>query len=213
MKNSMLDLVSTRADESMQLWVAGCSYSHGAGVNKHQRYGQLISNKLNLPVSFLTQVGTSVDWAADQILRSDIRSGDIVIWGLTGSSRFAYTDQKYQLHHVCLENFDRIPNLSDFINKKFLISNHMIYNTLKSIEQVRNYLNKLSCKFVLAVFPANVAEHDVQILDFTSKIKNSVLLFDPNKYEFIDYGYDNMHPGPAQHNWYANKILTHIGSL
>lgn len=207
------NLVANRISNNKQLWIVGCSYSHGIGINKSQRYGQLISNKIQLPVSFLTQGGTSNDWAADQILRSDIRPNDIVIWGLTGASRFLFLDQQYQCHNVRLENFDDVKDLSEFVNKKFLISNHMIYNTIRSVEQVKNYLNKLSCKFVLAVLPTNISEHDIQILDYTSELKGAILLFNPDDYTFIDYGTDNSHPGPKQHAWYANQILKHLGNL
>jgi hypothetical protein len=213
MKHSMLDLVSGRTNESKQLWIVGCSYAHGIGVSNKQRYGTLIGDALNISTAFLTKGGTSVDWAADQILRSDIRPDDIVVWGLTGSSRFTYADQLYRLHNVRLDNFDQVPDLSSFINKKFLVSNYMVYNTIKSIEQVKNYLDKLTCKFVLAVFPTNIAEHDIQILDFTSKLKNAIILFDPDNYSFIDYGTDLLHPGPLHHKFYADRILNHIGKL
>lgn len=203
-------MVAKRSSPNQQIWVVGCSYAHGIGVNADQRYGQIISEELNLPVSFLTQGGTSNDWAADQILRSDIQSNDIVVWGLTGASRFEYSDQSDRLHNVRLENFDQIPDLSNFVNKKLLISNHMIYNTIKSVEQVRNYLSKLSCRLVLAVFPTNIKEHDLQILDYTSRLKDAIILFDTNEYTFIDYGTDNSHPGPNQHKWYANTILKHL---
>ena len=208
-----LNLVDVRASDNKQLWVVGCSYAHGIGVDKSQRYGQLISNALELPVSFLTQGGTSNDWAADQILRSDIRPNDIVIWGLTGASRFVFLDQQYQCHNVRLENFDNVKDLSNFVNKKFLVSNHMIYNTIRSIEQVKNYLDKLSCTFVLAVLPTNIAEHDIQILDYTSKLEDAIILFNPDNYQFIDYGTDNSHPGPKQHVWYAEQILEHLGNI
>lgn len=208
-----LDLVANRVSNSKQLWIAGCSYSHGVGVSKNQRYGQIISDTLKLPVSFLTQGGTSNDWAADQILRSDIRADDIVIWGLTSASRFVFLDQQYHCHNVRLENFNNIKDLSELVNKKFLVSNHMIYNTVRSIEHVRNYLNKLSCRFVLAIFPLNTAEHDMQILDYTSKLKDAILLFNPANYQFIDYGTDNSHPGSKQHAWYAEQILKHLGNI
>lgn len=70
-------LVDTRKTDSNQIWVAGCSISHGMGVNHNERYGELIATKLNLPCSFLTRPGSAIDWATDQILRSDIREGDL----------------------------------------------------------------------------------------------------------------------------------------
>ncbi len=48
----MLTLADNRITPHQQLWIAGCSISHGIGVDKSQRYGQLIANNLGLPVSF-----------------------------------------------------------------------------------------------------------------------------------------------------------------
>ena len=94
-------LQDVRKTDSAQLWVAGCSISNGDGVTNSTRYGQLIADDLDLSVSFLTLGGTSLIWASDQLLRSDIRSGDIVVWGLTDFCRFPYYDiDNKMLRHV-----------------------------------------------------------------------------------------------------------------
>lgn len=208
-----LQLTAQRASSDAQIWIVGCSFAHGIGVKSHERFGKLISDNLNIPVSFLTQGGTSIEWAADQILRADIQPGDIVIWGLTGASRFSYLDETDVLNHVRIENFDQIKNLHTVIDKNLLVSNHMIYKAITCIEQVRHYLDTRLCKFVLAVLPTNISAHDLQILEYTSTLKHAILLFDTNNYSFIDYGTDNLHPGPKHNKWYAEQILTHLGKL
>jgi hypothetical protein len=208
-----LQLTAQRISNNAQIWIVGCSFAHGSGVRSDERFGKLISVELNLPVSFLTQAGTSIEWAADQILRSDIRPGDIVVWGLTGASRFTYLDELNELNHVRIENFDQIKNLHTVIDKNLLVSNHMIYKAITCIEQVKNYLEKLNCKFVVAVLPLNTSAHDLQILEYTSTLKHAILLFNTNDYSFIDYGTDNLHPGPNHNKWYAEQILTHLGKL
>ena len=79
-----LKLADVRKTNDAQLWISGCSNSHATGVAESERYGQLIANELGKQVSFLTCPGSSIEWQADQIIRSDIQAGDIVIWGLPG---------------------------------------------------------------------------------------------------------------------------------
>ena len=62
-------LVDGRRTPDQQLWISGCSVSHGVGVTQEQRYGQLIADSLGLPVSFLTEGGSSIPWAVDQLPR------------------------------------------------------------------------------------------------------------------------------------------------
>lgn len=206
-------LIAQRKTDKNQLWVVGCSFSHGSGVQLNQRFGQLVSDNLNLPVSFLTCPGSSVSWAADQILRSNIIKNDIIVWGVTGSSRFTFVSDEGNLCHVTFSNFDTFPNLDFYIRDKLLISNHMIYDTITHIEQVINFLGKINAKLVLAFMPCNGQEHDLQILEYASKLKNSIILYDPHNYSFLDYGDDNNHPGPLQHEHYAKIILSKINEI
>ena len=85
-----MPLTDTRKCKETQLWIAGCSISHGVGVDLTERYGHLLSTELNMPCSFLTRPGSAIDWAADQLLRSDIRKNDLVVWGITNPERITY---------------------------------------------------------------------------------------------------------------------------
>jgi hypothetical protein len=112
-KSIILKLSDVRKTSQPQLWVSGCSFAAGDGVQSNQRYGQILSDRLNLPVSFLAESGSSVTWAADQILRSDLRENDILIWGLTSIPRINYFKNN-KVHHVfpgpCehIKNFQKI---------------------------------------------------------------------------------------------------------
>ena len=207
-----LNLCDKRRSNDRQLWIAGCSFAAGVGVSKVQRYGNLIADKLNLPVSYLAQGGTSIEWAADQILRSDIRENDIVIWGITGAGRLCFYDERFDiLRHVTV--WDDTWRLDDFIKKKLLVSEHMIYKAVTHIAQVENYLKKISGQWVLIDLPLSGEEHDLQMSEYLSKSKNSSKLFDNDHREFIDRGTDGIHPGPKHHQWYANNILEKYNSL
>jgi len=208
--NNFLYLTESRKSDSAQLWIVGCSFSHGSGVNSNERYGQLLSDKLNLPVTFLTQPGSSIRWAADQILRSDIRKDDIVVWGLTGVSRFPYLDESNILHHVNTNNFNSTKNIKNYFQEQILVSNHLMYDAISSTEQVFNFLKKISSKFILAAMPCNTPSYDLKIYNYVSNLDYAIMLYDIHNYSFIDVGHDQQHPGPKQHQIYAQKILKAI---
>ncbi len=67
-KDKLLALADHRKTDQKQLWIAGCSLSHGIGVSESTRYGQLLADKTGMPASFLTYPGSNISWAADQIL-------------------------------------------------------------------------------------------------------------------------------------------------
>ena len=213
MNLGFLNLADSRKTDSYQLWIAGCSFAYGVGVQRDQRFGQLLAKKLNVPVSFLTCPGSSISWAADQILRSDINKNDVVVWALTGAGRFTFMNDQNILHHVGAANYKNLPIVKHYIDEKLLASNHMLYESFTHICQVKNYLDKIGAEFILAVMPLNGQEHDLQTIDFTKDIKNSIILFDQNDYSFIDFGTDRMHPGPLHHKWYADQIYSKYTNL
>ena len=70
------------SDQPSQLWVAGCSITAGVGVDDHQKFSNLIAQTFFKGKFFdLSNPGSSLSFAADQILRSDIRPGDFVFLG------------------------------------------------------------------------------------------------------------------------------------
>ena len=165
-----------RQGNDKQLWVSGCSFADGIGVSKQQRYGQLVADKLLLPVSFLTSPGSSIPWAADQILRSDIRANDIIIWGITAINRYVSYKNKIEInvHPQCfidpVDLFvelepDRPQVISSTTNikksmallsekqKKLLIedclSDDRIFQAIKSIFQVISFSEKSGAKLIL----------------------------------------------------------------
>jgi len=201
-----LTLQDLRQTDNPQLWVVGCSYAHGLGVNPDEKFGSLISKSLNLPVSFLTHPGSSIGWAADQILRSNIKKNDIIIWGLTGCNRFIFYDNKNH-HHMTAKNFSQNNNIGSFFKKNIFISDHVCFDAINRIDQVVNYLDKIEAKYVLGVFPLNLIDHEEYLQKYISQNENSCLL----KYDidnFVDYGTDDEHPGPKQHQIYADHILS-----
>jgi hypothetical protein len=203
---TMLELETNRQSDQPQLWVAGCSISHGEGVELNQRYGQLIANELNLPVSFLTRPGSSITWAADQILRSDIQSGDILVWGLTSMERIPYfkDNQLWHLNGLFYKNQSYFNMIVPF-NRLF--EKDVIYQAITDIHKVINFCNKLNVKLVLAGILTDLNHYTLNFDNYVPLCYYSDKAFVE---QFKDLGTDNSHPGPLTHAWYAEQILGNL---
>jgi hypothetical protein len=197
-----VSLADTRRVDGTQLWVAGCSFSHGVGITSENRYGELLSKKLNLPVSHLTQSGSSIEWAADQILRSDVRENDIVVWGLTNEYRFPYWNNKTdKAGHITQSVIDSGTNftLDRFVAKQLICNdNHLQYQAIIHIFQVINFCKKINAKLLIL----GLLTSHLSVL-FLNNIKEFFPYFNTSSFNHIDYGDDNLHPGIKQHQAYA----------
>lgn len=199
----MTKLVDKRKTEDCQIWIAGCSISHGVGVEDNKRYGAILSDLLERPASFLTYPGSSISWAADQILRADIRRGDIVIWGLTSDDRIPYFTNNNIAHvnsstYLIDRKFEKVFPLDE------LCSQNTFYRNLISVFQVSNFCQKINATLIFAsLLDNNVILH---IRNFPNLIVLSNL-WGKNLYDlFPDLGSDSKHPGPNSHKFYANEI-------
>ena len=201
--DQILSLTDVRKTDAVQLWIAGCSVSHGVGVTDSTRYGQLLANKLGSEVSFLTHAGSSIAWAADQILRSDIKSGDTVVWGLTSYARVVeFNANNFTFINAGQKEIKRESVLD------YLTSDQVLYHSVTSIHQVINFCKKINAKLIVASL---LDDHVVNYLqDFPDVIVLSKLWGrDPDNI-FIDLGTDNSHPGIKTHEFYADQIYQKI---
>jgi hypothetical protein len=196
---TFLELADTRKTPGPQLWIAGCSISHGMGVDPDQRYGQLISNQLNLPVSFLTCPGSSVMWAGDQILRSNICSGDTLVWGITSLERFCYYAYD-RVSHINISSYTQTPKFNSVVPLNELSSQNQIYQAITKIYQVLNFCNKINVKCVLAGLLTDLEHYN--IID-----DRYVCLTQEYKSYPMDMKNSDPHPGPDTHRRYADQIL------
>jgi len=183
--SSYLALTESRKTVDKQLWIAGCSIAHGVGVDKSEKFGTLISNKLDLEVSYLTRPGSSIDWANDQILRSDIRKNDILVWGITQEVRAPKLINGKVV-------FERDPYV--------LLDEISLYRAVTSVHQVVNFCRKVSVELIL--LPILCSER----LQLLMHDLDEFYLY-PYRPEFLDFGTDNVHPGPAQHRAWAEFCI------
>jgi hypothetical protein len=202
-ENSIRNLVDTRKVSGTQLWIAGCSHSHGVGVEKNLRYGQLLADKLKMSVSFLTESASSISWASDQILRSDINKNDIVVWGLTSPYRLTFwEDQTFHinLHSPINKDLSSIPYIKNI--EKMLVSDHMYYDAITHIDQVINHCRKIDAKLLILGIRESpeLVFHYRNTKEFFQFNKKNHWWFD----DFVDFGTDGRHPGPNQHQLFAD---------
>lgn len=193
-----LELKEKRKIDSICLWVAGCSTTDGVGVLPEERYGHLLEKKLNLPAIFLTKPASSISWAADQILRSDIRAGDIVVWGLTNEHRLFLWDPYYKnMADVKYDSKNKFGFSSRTIGELQLHETNLAI-AIQQIDAVKNFCQKTNSKLLLVNIHSSIALnlHLIPIKEF--------FLYICETDDYIDTGNDGLHPGPKQHQDYAN---------
>jgi len=193
-----LNLVDTRRTSEQNLWISGCSISHGVGVTLDQRYGQLLADSIQMPVSWLTAPGSSIEWAADQILRSDLQKDDILVWGLTTEYRACeWKDGK--LYHINIYNFEA----SETGSLPMISEENRLYKALLAINQVENFCNKIGAQLI--VFPI-ISTESLRLHLSKNKSYREI----DYQLGFIDYGSDGIHPGALQHQKYCDFLGQYI---
>lgn len=195
--STYLNLLDTRKSRSgTQFWIAGCSITSGVGVDPTQKFSEKISEYFGMPFSDLSEPGSSIEFAADQILRSDIRGGDIVIWGITSEYRATIWNRKLSAPKTFTPfRFDMKTNQADNI-----VDETRLYKALITICEVENYCNKIGATLVAVPILCSEA---LQLLLHKRKCYYQI----PYMPGYLDLGTDNLHPGPRHHQWYADQII------
>jgi hypothetical protein len=208
-----IKLVDTRKTSDKQMWSVGCSITHGIGVEAHERYGSLLAEQLKLPCSYLSRSGSSIGWAADQILRSDLRSGDLVVWGITGWPRITHVHEHQLLKGVTIACYKTHPEYQKIVSMDTLWSDQTFYHQFYSIQQVINCCKKNNVTLLLV----GLLNSNYSLLGYLKSQTNFVQIHYNLEYKdsrlsetYIDIGTDNQHPGSKQHLEYKNTILNFI---
>ena len=201
--------LAERTTNDPVLWVAGCSVSSAVGVEPNERWGHYVSNYFNLPEVNIAKGGTSITFAADQILRSDIRRGDRVIWGLTSVARVDFVSSE-GAYVSCGITQAKERNVFDLYTIDYFDSPTQHIQYTKAVKQVVNFCQKIGADLVLA----NMLCDSKPVVDYLKQLPNYVSCSDElglySESDFIDLGTDGMHPGPLQHKDFAEEIIKFI---
>ena len=197
-----LDLADTRKTHNPQLWIVGCSIAHGVGVDPVERFGESLKNNLGLETSWLTKPGSSISWASDQIIRSDIASGDLVCWGLTSSLRTEYFDGE-NLIQVLPSTYLQNKKIRSLVPIERIEDDNHLYQCFRAVEQARNHCKKVGAR--LLIIPV-IHSALIPLISHLDNVRISVR----KSAQYIDYGADNEHPGPLQHSMFAKLFLNMV---
>ena len=203
----MLTLNDQRKNNNKQLWVSGCSTTVGTGVEIHERYANILAEKLNLPLCMLATPGASVAYAADQILRSNIQKDDLVVLGITNHQRKTYYyEENSEIIHVTAANFKEQNRKIDLTDPTLL------YDSITAVHRVLNFCQAVNAKVILIGVHIDI-EFAMYLKDIPSYVHANGF-YGANKNDmFKDLGNDMTHPGPLTHKWYAEKILDKLKEI
>jgi hypothetical protein len=206
-------MLNKRPSDEPVVWIAGCSIAHGIAVEQTQRFGNLVSEQLKMTPVYLTEPGTSIEWSTNQILRSDIRPGDKLVWGVTGINRYYYYAEDGRSQNIAWFYYKLNPSFQKTIDERRLTDMNLAYKASDYIHQVTNFLKKVGSVdyCMIWVMPKNQKNQTEVFLKLTQDIPKFILGL-PESNGFIDFGTDNQHPGPLQHKSYAEKVLTVLGN-
>jgi hypothetical protein len=198
-----LALRNQRISDKSQLWIAGCSITAGFAVKFDEKYAVNIAQNFDGKFLDLSKPGSSMEFSADQILRSDVRKGDTVVWGLTSEYRAPYWNRKtQQCESINNYTFDhsRTNRADDIADETRL------YKSVISFNQVANFCTKVNARLIAVPI---ICSEALQLL-----LNNHEWYYQlPYQPSFIDLGTDDLHPGPKQHQWYADHINKIIKGL
>lgn len=190
-------LVDKRISETPQIWAVGCSITAGVGVSKSECWTSLVQKHINLPMSSLSKSGSSILWQSDQIIRSDIREGDIVLWGVTTNGRLPVIINEKLVHLSVGSKRNKITNLE----AELLNSSSLRYHNILAIQRAVNFCKVAKAKIILVgVLPdCPLLFSYPDLPNYTQAVLSSTM--------FIDVGTDGAHPGPEQHQEYARLFI------
>lgn len=179
------------------LWVFGCSHSYGTGLDREdQRYGNILADKLNMPLRMIAKPGGSMNYSLRHIINSNFNQNDFVIWQIINPARLSYFDGQ-QVKEILLANTSS-RTLIDFCTDA-----QMFFNHFTQINIGVRYLRAIGCKFML------VSVDHTDHYNYINEYKNyPEYAFFPNF--AVDLANDNLHFGPLSHKNLALSILDHI---
>lgn len=192
-----LSLQDTRINNESQLWIAGCSFTAGIGVNENERYAVKVAQLFGGKFSDLSKSASSMEYSADQILRSDIRKNDTVVWTLTSEYRAPYWDRDAQealginSHSLKVKKTTKADDVTDETR---------LYKAIISFNQVANFCTKIGARLVAV--PNLICTEQLLLLLSTHPCYYQL----PYQTKYIDIGNDGEHPGPKHNQWYADQI-------
>lgn len=203
------------------LFVAGCSVAAGMFINIEQCYANLLSEKTQMSLVHLANRSTSVEWAANQIMSSDLRPGDVVIWAVTAVHRITWLslldDKEFQPVY-CMPTMN--PKYADFMGasayelvKRFMVEaeQHHMLTAVTRILQVKKMCELSGAKLFFGFLPYSGTEIVNQLTEaFTNDPSYVKIPYNIEAPHWVDFGSDGAHPGPESHKIIADAFFSKL---
>lgn len=180
------------------LWIYGCSHSHGTGLkDSSETYGSLLAKELNLPLKLITKPGSSTHWSLRQLINSNLKKDDIVIWQITSPYRLSFFNGKH-VQEIVLANSNNRTLIDTYTDEQ------CFFLQLSYLNIGIQYLKSIGVKFVVV----NVDSRD----KFNFSYSQYPEYYCATNFA-VDLGSDNLHFGPLSHKNLAKALLTRVQSL
>jgi hypothetical protein len=190
--------------EGFKIMSLGCSMTEGVGVNYEHTwptiFSSLIDNGVNM--NFGTG-GRSNDFISRCLISYfDLIKPDLVLIMYTEHHRREYYTENGGVEPFHVKRwgyFEKSENADEIYNSHITLSNveQDFQNWYKNHLLIRYFLKSKNCNFIWS------GPH-------TSKNFIDENKFDNNFFPNIDYGVDNLHPGPLTHKKYATELFEYI---
>lgn len=181
-----------------RLWVFGCSHSHGAGLDhEDEKFGNIISARLGIPVTFVTRPGSSLQWSLRHLINTKFGPKDIVIWQLT-------TPDRVTLYH---NNTNEVM-LSRSTNRELISvfdDQQIFFHHCSLLNYGTQYLRATNTNFVLTSI-LDQQKLFYEYIDEYTRYPEYCYIPNPK----LDIGNDGKHLGPLSHQLIANRILDRL---
>jgi hypothetical protein len=178
------------------MWVFGCSYSYGTGLQDFsQRYSEILSKQLSLKLRLVARPGSSIHWSLRHLLHADIKPTDVVIWQITTPERYTAGNDYNDVTEVLLKS-SKDRSAVDFHSDP-----QLFYNHINCLNIGLQYLRTLGVKFAITSLDNNSELNYQCLAEYT---KHPEYCYTPDI--IIDRGSDNLHWGPKTHKILAEKL-------
>lgn len=206
--NPAVKLAAVRQGEGPQIWISGDHMVAGLGVPENEIFIQLVAKELNYPINYLVNEIASIDWCADQILRSDIRKDDIVIWVTPGVEKL--TTSELQVQRL-LETSNSSTANSQYQEIEQAKRLNLVNMAMTAIQRVMCHKQLIGYKLLVTTLPENSSEVEMIILNYLTQFSEFVHFYADTR-EYIDFNYNGNGdgPGPLQHKKFAKLILSNL---
>lgn len=198
----------TRKTKNPQLWTMGDSITYPIGVTEKEAYSYKLSKLLDMKYTNLSISASSNVIQASVILKSDLKKGDIVVWGLSTVCRetlvvnndSSHVTLNDELTHISLSSYLENKKINDILPYDLVDSVQYLFKTLVAVHDVSNICKKLGVTLLLGGLKV-----EEEYCKYFAKFNNYIQFWNSHlghKY----YANDNSHPGPKTHTWYAEEF-------